>query len=638
MVSVLVGSRHFRAIELVCSTADSPAREMAALERGQMSPSTAAVRLIRAFSILSVAFAAALVHPAVAKSPTEEVQPGSLLGSYMAGRLARSHHDTASAAVFYRRALDRDPFDPQVVENSFMAEAAEGNFERATALARRVLSNQQGHRLAHMWLATDAVKSRQFAVANEHLVKSAGGGPIGDLTATLARAWVRLAEGNSTGAMELLRTFRIAEAAQNYVRYHRALVSDLAGRRSEATREYETVFKNDPRTPRLALAYAQHAASGGDTRLARSILKEHLDRTSGEAQPMVRALQQQIQNNEVIRLLIESPEQGYAEVYYGLGEALASEGGVSLASIYLQMALMVRPDSAFALAALANVHELTRRYDAAIATYDRIPKDSPLQHAIEIRKGVNLNLLDRVDEAKTHLDRVASRNPNDVRPLVTLGDIMRAHKRYAEAVEYYNRVIALTPKPEPKHWSYWYARGTSYERMKNWAAAESDLLKALQLAPDQALVLNYLGYSWIDQNRNLKQGVAMIEKAVAAKPDDGYIVDSLGWAHYRMGNYKEAVRHLERAVELRPEDPVLNDHLGDAYWRVGREREARFQWDQALTLKPEPEDAEKIKAKLQNGLSRSAGTVNSKKPKQAVKPEPARKRVDRQTTPFSPFQ
>jgi len=571
-------------------------------------------------------------------SPTDAVHKNSLLGSYMAGRLARSHHDTASAVTFYRRALERDPFDPQVAENSFMAEAGEGNFVRATALAKRMLTNQPTHRLAHMWLATAAMKERQFGAANEHLIKSAGGGPIGDLTATLARSWVRLAEGNSTGALDVLRNFRIAEAAQNYVRYHRALVSDLAGRRADAAREFEAVFRQDPRTPRLALAYAQHAASGGDVKLARSIIKDHLDKAGGEAQPMIRALQAQLQGNEVVRLLIESPEQGYAEVFYGLGEALASEGGVSLASIYLQISLMLRSDSAFTLAALANVHELTKRYDAAIDTYNRIPPNTPLQDAIEVRKAVNLNLQEKVDEAKVLLEKQAQRTPDDVRPLVTLGDIMRSHKRYAEAVDYYNRVIALTPRPENKHWTYWYARGTSHERLKNWPAAEADLLRALQLAPDQPLVLNYLGYSWIDQNRNLKQGMAMIEKAVAAKPDDGYIVDSLGWAHYRLGNYREAVRHLERAVELRPEDPVLNDHLGDALWRVGREREARFQWDQALSLKPEPEDEVKIKQKLQNGLARAAAAPPAKKSKQAVKPEQPRKRVDRQTTPVSPFQ
>ena len=171
--------------------------------------------------------------------------------------------------------------------------------------------------------------------------------------------------------------------------------------------------------------------------------------------------------------------------------------------------------------------------------------------------------------------------------------------------------------------------------MKKWTLAEADLQKALQLSRDQAMVLNYLGYSWIDQNRNLKQGLALIEKAVRQKPDDGYIVDSLGWAHYRMGNYKEAVKHLERAVELRPEDPVLNDHLGDAYWRVRREREARFQWDQALTLKPEPEDADKIKKKLANGLPGPTQARQIKRTNEVQKrPEKAKKSTEVKNFPF----
>jgi Flp pilus assembly protein TadD len=214
---------------------------------------------------------------------------------------------------------------------------------------------------------------------------------------------------------------------------------------------------------------------------------------------------------------------------------------------------------------------------------------------------------------------------------------MRARKRYAEAVDYYTQAIALIPKPEKRHWTYWYARGTSYERINKWPLAEADLQKALQLYPEQPLVLNYLGYSWIDQNRNLKQGMALIEKAVALKPDDGYIVDSLGWAHYRLGNFKEAVRYLERAVELRPEDPVLNDHLGDALWQVGRQREARYQWEQALTLKPEPEEVDKIKKKLQKGLPATSLAREQKKAKATSGVERLKKRVETQLRPAAPF-
>ncbi len=296
-----------------------------------------------------------------------------------------------------------------------------------------------------------------------------------------------------------------------------------------------------------------------------------------------------------------------AEVFYGLGEALTSEGGLSMGILYLQLALYAKPDHAFALAALASAYETGQRYQDAIDAYDRIPPGTALQPAIDIRKAFDLNSLEKVDEAKKILDRLASGKPDRPEAARRAGQ----HPARPQALRrggrnVYTAALKLIPKPDKRHWSIFYSRGTCYERLKNWPAAEADLQKALELYPDQPLALNYLGYSWIDQNRNLKQGMALIEKAVALKPDDGYIVDSLGWAHYKLGNYAEAVRFLERAVELKPQDPVLNDHLGDALWRVGREREAKFQWDQALTLDPEPEEMEKIKKKLAEGMPPAA--------------------------------
>jgi Flp pilus assembly protein TadD len=295
--------------------------------------------------------------------------------------------------------------------------------------------------------------------------------------------------------------------------------------------------------------------------------------------------------------------------------------------------LYTKPDHAFALAALASAQETARRFDDAITTYNKIPTGTALQNAIDIRKAFNLNSLERNDEAKALLEALAKKDPKDIRPLEALGNIARSRKDYSEAVTYFSRALSLISKPDQRHWSYYYARGTSYERLKNWPAAEVDLKKALQLAPEQPLILNYLGYSWIDQGRNMKEGMKLIEKAVQLKPDDGYIVDSLGWAHYKQGNFKDAVRYLERAVEIKPEDPTLNDHLGDAFWQVGREREARYQWGQALSLNPEPEDVEKIKAKLDRGLPPNAEVKALPKNRQVQRVESSRRRSETRVTP-----
>ncbi|HYH70368.1 MAG TPA: tetratricopeptide repeat protein, partial [Methyloceanibacter sp.] len=205
-------------------------------------------------------------------------------------------------------------------------------------------------------------------------------------------------------------------------------------------------------------------------------------------------------------------------------------------------------------------------------------------------------------------DALIKEHPKDVRPLDALGNILRSHERYEEARGYYSRAIELVSRPTKDNWALFYSRGVCNERLKDWPGAEADFKKALVLSPDESLVLNYLGYSWVDQGRNLKQGIEYIRQAVKLKPDDGYYVDSLGWAYYRLGNIEAAVEHLERAVELRPDDPVINDHLGDVYWKVGRKLEAKYQWQQALTLKPENDQITTLKEKIAGGLADKAPT------------------------------
>ncbi|MCH9809171.1 MAG: tetratricopeptide repeat protein [Alphaproteobacteria bacterium] len=525
----------------------------------------------------------------------------SLAGSYLAGRFARSSHDTTKAADFYRNALRRDPDSGVLLERAFLMEASEGNWPDAIDLARKVVKEQPRHRMARLLLGMKAFKSRKYKTSIAHF-KEAGSGPIGELTSVITRAWVEHARGRTIKALSSLTLRRQADWARFYLRYHRALISDLAGRKSDARRAFENVFQQDSKTLRTALAYARSSARNGDYRRAKSILRTHLRKSTSEQHPLAVDLLNQLTRGKKVDRLIRSPKEGLAEIFYGLGEALTGEGGVSIGVLYLQMALYLEPDHPFALAALASAYETMKRYELAIETYNKIPPDSALQMAIDIRKGFNLNELERVEEAKELLLDVAKANPGSIKPYDALGNIMRSRKRFKESIEYYSSAIDLIGKPKKKDWVYYYSRGTSYERTKQWAKAEVDLQKALELDPNQPLTLNYLGYSWIDQNVHLRKGLRLIEKAVSLKPDDGYIVDSLGWAHYRLGNYQNAVKFLERAVELRPEDPTLNDHLGDAYWQVGRIREARFQWDQALSLKPESDLIGAIRKKLANGL------------------------------------
>jgi tetratricopeptide (TPR) repeat protein len=258
----------------------------------------------------------------------------------------------------------------------------------------------------------------------------------------------------------------------------------------------------------------------------------------------------------------------------------------------------------------------------AIGVYERVPASSPLKRNAQIQLATDLDAADRSDEAIKILKGVTEQDPKDLEAIMALGNIERGRKKFADCAVTYSQGIAALPKPadnaseDKANAVYYYYRGICEERSKEWSKAEADMRKALELQPDQPHVLNYLGYSWIDQGVNLDEAMKMIKRAVDQRPDDGYIVDSLGWAYYRIGNYDDAVKNLERAIDLKPEDPTINDHLGDAYWRVGRTLEAKFQWAHARDLKPEPEELPKIEAKIENGLpedTSSAASADKKK-------------------------
>lgn len=527
-------------------------------------------------------------------------EPRSLLGSYLAGRLARSERENSRAANFYEKALQKDPENEVILERTFLLEAIAGNWDSALRLAEDVAAGESSHQIARFLLAVKAFREGNYKKAIADF-SSAGKSALPELTARLSIAWTHLAAGNPDKALRELDQMKKADWSRFYQQYYKGLIADVAGNTKVARNALSAAFKSRPRTLRIADAYARHAANAGNVKLARQILQKHIGDSSGH--PIVRALLKDINAGRKPEKLVSSPTEGLAEVFYAIGDALTGEDSTEIGLVYLRVALYLKPDFPLANLSIGEVHDKLEQYNDAIASFDKIPQSSPIWNNVQIRKAYALNSQEKVDEAREILQRLAEHMQNDPRPYDALGSIMRSRQRYKEAEAAYSKAIQQVDKPKARHWSLFYARGVCRERLKNWPAAEADLKMALKLNPDQPLILNYLGYSWVDQGSNLKQAMDLIRKAVKLKPDDGYFVDSLGWAHYRLGEYDKAVKHLERATELRPEDPVINDHLGDAYWRVGRYLEAKYQWSQALTLEPEPEDEKKIKTKLADGLT-----------------------------------
>jgi tetratricopeptide (TPR) repeat protein len=561
-----------------------------------------------ALSVSCALAAQALAAPALAaQTPAQQdLLPENAAGSYLAARHAGAERDAGAAATYYLNVLKLDPRNPDLLSRAFLSVLTDGDVDGAGKLADRVLAADHTDRIARLVIGIRELKQKRYGQAQQDFAQSVRG-PVTDLAAALLSGWALYGAGDSKAATDTVDKLSGPDWYAIFKDLHTAMILDLANNKKEAAKRFDRTYKSDPTALRTVQAYGRFLSrtAGKDDALKiyqdfNKALPDH---------PLVTQEMKDVSDGQKLPPLVDSPQAGAAEALYGLGASIGRRGGEDLALIYLQLALYLEPTHTMALLSLGDLYEDLKKPELAIKAYERIPTSSPLARNAQIQEAVDLDSLDRTDEAKQKLDRVIAERPKDTEAIVELGNIQRGRKQFADCATTYGKAIDTLAKPEKSNWVMFYFRGICNERSHQWPAAEADMKKALELYPEQPLVLNYLGYSWVDQGLHMSEGMDMIRRAVDQRPDDGYIVDSLGWAYYRIGNYDEAVKNLERAVELKPEDPTINDHLGDAYWHVGRTLEAHFQWSHAKDLKPDPEDLPKIEAKLKSGLPSDASSA-----------------------------
>jgi tetratricopeptide (TPR) repeat protein len=560
--------------------------------------SSSLARFIAGSALAVILVAAPITLAAQAPSPGD-LRGLTVSGSYLAARHAGQMRDALAAAAYYRAALKRDPKNTKLRDRAFLSLLVGGNVGEAVSFAERIAQSDKSDRVARLVLGVHALMQKHYRSARRDLSQSVGG-PITDLTATLLSAWSLYGSDNTKEAMAQIDRLTGPDWYAIFKDLHAGMILDLSGNKKEAGKRFAQAYKLDPSALRVVEAYGSWTSRNRSLKDAETIF-EAFDKVLPN-HPLVIAGLAKLKRGEKLPPLVESVQAGAAEALYGLGASLGRRGGEDLGLVYLQLSLYLVPNHPLALLSLADLYEALKKPDLAIRVYQRVPANSPLHRNAAIQMAANLDSLDRADEAEQHLKALIKDHPKDLEAIMALGNVLRGHKKFAECADVYSRGVKIIAHPEKANWVIFYFRGICYERSHQWPKAEADLKKALDLFPEQPHVLNYLGYSWIDQGVNLDQGMDMIKRAVKQRPDDGYIVDSLGWAYFRLGNYPEAVKQLERAIELKPEDPTINDHLGDAYWRIGRTLEARFQWGHARDLKPDPEELPKIEAKLKNGL------------------------------------
>jgi len=553
--------------------------------------------------------------PAIAAPTEQELLHDNPAGNYLAARHAGTERDSAAAAAYYLNVLKDDPKNPDLLSRAFLSVLTGGDIDQAGKLADRLLQVDHTDRIARLVVGVRALKQKDYSTARQNFAQSVRG-PVTDLTATLLSAWALAGSGDTRVSIDTMDKLSGPDWYSIFKDMHAGLILDLANNKKEAGKRYERAYKVDPTAVRMVEAYGRYLARSGNKADALKVYEDFSKVLPDH--PLIVQEMKAINDGDKLPLLVDSPQAGGAEALYGLGASIGRRGGEDLALIYLQLALYLEPSHVMALLSLADLYESLKKPDLAIKVYERVPPSSPLSRNAEIQLAGDLDQLDRSDEAKKKLEHVIADHPKDTEAILALGNIQRGRKEFAECADTYSKAIDTIPNPDKSNWVVFYFRGICYERSHQWPSAEADMKKALELFPEQPLVLNYLGYSWVDQGAHLDDGMDMIRRAVEQRPDDGYIVDSLGWAYFRTGNYDEAVKNLERAVELKPDDPTINDHLGDAYWRVGRTLEAHYQWSQAKDLGPEKEDLPKIEAKIKDGLpddkSSAADADKAKKP------------------------
>jgi tetratricopeptide (TPR) repeat protein len=538
------------------------------------------------------------------KTSIEYPKADSLEGDFLAAMVAGSAGDTDAAASYFRETLKGDPRNPELVERAFVAFLADGAMPEAFKAAQFIVRREPNNGLARLALGVKEIEAKRYSSARRELARG-GRGYAADITATLLTAWTWAGSGNVKQALATVERLK-GESSYNVFRdYHAGLIAALLGDNKEAEQRLSAAYNAERTTLRVVDAYGRLQAAEG--RKDEAVNAYEAFEKLMPRHPVVRAALADLKADKPLKPLVESPAEGAAEVLYGLGAAGNSQGDEVAAMIYLRLALFLDPDHELAKITLGDILERLKQYDEAIALYKTLPDASPLKSHADVQVAMSLDALDKADDAITYLKADIERNPTDLEALSALGGILQKRKRYAESADVYTKAIDTLGTPDIGNWSLFYFRGISYERSKQWPKAEADFKKALDLAPesigrDRALILNYLGYSWVDKGMNIDEAFQMLKRAVELRPRDGFIVDSLGWAYYRMGRYDDAVRELEKAIDLKPSDPTINDHLGDAYWRVGRKLEAKFQWNHARDLNPEPEDLQKILKKITDGL------------------------------------
>ena len=530
----------------------------------------------------------------------------SLYGAYLAGRVANIRNDFPAAVEYYKIVLDKKPDSTEINNWVYVLMTATGNLEEASKYAQQEIDHQKFGVMAPLVVASYAFKHDDFARVHE-ILKVKNDKVYHEMVYPFLDAWAYAGENNETAALaELDKIVTKGSDIQTLKHFHKGLIYDYFNKVDEAAKEFETIINKYPQEMsfRKLEVISDFYIRRDRAEMSDVLAKKYVNDSSLSV--LLDDIRQRVKNRASDpRVAIDTVQKGVADVMFNLNVMfrLARLDNM-FAVLFNGMSIYLNPDYDATKISMASVLESNGFYDIANDYYRQVKPDSGYYYVAQTRIVLNQHKANKLNEAKETLGNLIKSYPNDAQLWSEYGNILSSLDDYKGAIEAYEKSLSLIGENDKDNWTIMYALAVVYDQSGNKAKGEEYLLKTLELSNRDAVVLNYIGYSWLEEGKNIDEAASMILEAYNKYPLDGHIIDSLGWLFYRIGNYAKAVEYLEQASDMNPANSVISDHLGDAYWQVGRKNEARFQWNHALVLKEDAEmlERENVKDKIKNGM------------------------------------
>ena len=515
-------------------------------------------------------------------------------GHFLAARQALYLSDVRRSAEFFLQAIDGDAPDVALLRQAFLTQYYYGDIEQAAAIGRQLERLNLSMPLAGEPGTALAIRNKDWAATLVLADVIAEDTTAQDIAGVIT-AWAHAANGQGdAGISQLIETGRMAgsdiDALPDYIQLNIALMAEYLGHTEEARRRAGNLQRLDL-SAGLAIQLAGFFIRDGDLQAADTLLGKRLS--------------DQFNRHSTMEMLIEQPQRGtdidslIASSIIEAALAAQNETAQRSLSARLRLALFIAPELEFGHLLLAQQLSDFGQFDEAIIHLDRIAVDGLFGQPAQLLKASIFESLGKTERSISILKAAVTGDRDNAYLYQRIGDSYRRARNFTQSRDSYMKALALGNDTGVLHRNL----GMALEQLGEDLAAEGHLLRALELNPSDAYALNYLGYWWADEGRNLEQAIGLIERAVEERPGSGFFVDSLGWVHFKLGDPQKAVGYLERATELEPSDPEITGHLGDVYWVLGRYDEARFKWRLALSLSADEEERAMLSARLKDGLA-----------------------------------